>query len=216
VSDKPEVSRNLEPAILSEMGLDPSDPAAYLEGIRKYAEGQTTQATIWYLKRKGPISLISKILRIAAILTGTIGGLLPLLPAPLLAACFGQDVQNLNGQLGYVFLALAGAFVLSDKVFGVSSKWMRYMTTVMALKRHQAEFEMDWAKLLLESQGNPLSTEQQTGMIDLLTRFRLKVVGEIEQETHTWVAEFKSNLALLEQQAKNRLPPKAGKNSDKS
>jgi len=86
----------------------------------------TTQAINWYLKRKGPISSISKILRIAAILTGTIGGLLPLLHAPLLAAFFGQEVQNLNGQLGYVFLALAGAFVLADKVFGVSSKWMRY------------------------------------------------------------------------------------------
>ena len=81
----------------------------------------TTQAINWYLKRKGPISSISKILRIAAILTGTIGGLLPLLHAPLLAAFFGQEVQNLNGQLGYVFLALAGAFVLADKVFGVSS-----------------------------------------------------------------------------------------------
>jgi len=107
-----------------------------------------------------------------------------LLPGPLLAAFFGQDVQDLNGRLSYVFLALAGVFVLADKVFGVSSKWMRYMTTVMALKRHQAEFEMDWAKLLLESQGNPLSAEQQTGMIDLLTRFRLKREGILSGLDH--------------------------------
>jgi hypothetical protein len=215
MSDNPKIGRNLEPAILSDMSLNPSDQAAYLEGIRKYAEGQTTQAINWYLKRKGPISLISKGLRFAAIVLGTIGGLLPLLPAPLMAAWLGPEAPNANAQFGYVFLALAGAFVLSDKLFGVSSNWMRYMTTVMALKRHQAEFEMDWARLLLDVEGNQPSADQQKNMLDRLTDFRLKVVGEMEQETHAWVAEFKSNLAQLEQQARSRLQPEARKDTGK-
>jgi hypothetical protein len=126
MSDKPKIGRNLEPAILSDMSLNPSDPAAYLEGIRKYAEGQTTQAINWCLKRKGPISLISNGLRFAAIVLGTIGGLFPLLPATLMAAWLGPAAQNANAQFGYVFLALAGAFVLSDKLFGVytSRTWV--------------------------------------------------------------------------------------------
>jgi hypothetical protein len=213
MSDNPKIGRNLEPAILSEAGLDPLDPAAYLAGIRKYAEGQTSEAIRWYLKRKGPLSLISKFLRFAAIVAGTIGGLLPLLPDPLMAAYFGEVVQTVNGQLGYVFLALAGAFVLSDNVFGVSSKWMRYMTTVMALKRHQAEFEMEWAKLLLQNDETQASTDRQNKMLDLLMGFRRNVVNEIEQETLAWVAEFKSNMALLEKQARSRLQLETGKAS---
>jgi hypothetical protein len=92
---------------------------------------------------------------------------------------------------------------------------MRYMTTVMALKRHQAEFEIDWARLLLDVEGNQPSADQQKNMLDRLTVFRLKVVGEMEQETHAWVAEFKSNLAQLEQQAKSRLQLNAGKDTGK-
>ena len=106
--------------------------------------------------------------------------------------------------------------MLSDKLFGVSSNWMRYMTTVMALKRHQAEFEMDWARLMLKVEGNQPSADQQKSMLDRLTDFRLKVVGEMEQETHAWVAEFKSNLAQLEQQAKSHLQPNAGKGKGQS
>ena len=211
MSEDPKISRNLEPATLGDLALDPLDQVAYRDGIRRYAEDQTTHAIGWYLKRKGLISKISKGLRIAAIVLGTPGGLFPLLPVPLMAAWLGPEAQNLNGQIGYVFLALAGAFVLSDKLFGVFSNWMRYVTTVMALKRYQAKFQMAWAKLLLEVQGNQPTADQQKSMLDRLTSFRLKVVGEMEQKTQTWVAEFKSNLAQLERQARDRLQPDTGK-----
>jgi hypothetical protein len=72
------------------------------------------------------------------------------------------------------------------------------------------------AVIWLVTEGNQLSAEQQKGMLDRMTKFRRDVVGEIEQETHAWVSEFKSNLAQLEQQARNRLQPETGKGSGQS
>jgi hypothetical protein len=56
--------------------------------------------------------------------------------------------------MGYLFLALAAAFVATDKFFGFSSGWIRYIRTGQVLMKELAEFRMDWA-MLMAKRGEP-------------------------------------------------------------
>lgn len=119
---------------------------------------------------------------------------------PLVGATpLGDLIQGASaGEYGYVLLALAGALVIGDRVFGLSSRWMRYMVTAVVLQRRLAQFEIDWADWWLKLGGQQPNPEQQAQAIVLLRDFRLAVVTEVEAETRVWVAEFESGLAQLE------------------
>ena len=129
------------------------------------------------------------------------GAVLPLLAGtPLLdsLSTFARIEDNGAGKYGYVLFALAGAMVIGDKLFGLSSRWMRYMITATVLARRRAEFEMDWGALWLEIGAAAPTVEQQSRAISMLRGFRIAVVSEVEEETRVWVAEFESGLAQLE------------------
>jgi hypothetical protein len=193
------LAHNLNPEILGDLNPDPARPAECLLQLRRYVESRTTDAIVWYLARKGPVARWSKVLRLSAIVLATAGAVLPLIGGtPLLDGTNGL----LAGKYGYVFLALSGATVLLDRLFGLSSRWMRYMTTAMALQRRLAEFEMDWAASWLEVVDQHPTQDQRQQLVGLVRAFRFAVVDELEQETRVWVAEFQSGMAQLERQAR--------------
>src|SRR5262245_15835086 len=79
-----------------------------LEAIFAWAE-QRTQLTInWYLWRKTSRARWSKVCRGAAILLGIGGGVVPLLHAAW--------PQGPGPEWGFVLLAVAGGFVLADRI----------------------------------------------------------------------------------------------------
>lgn len=190
---------NLNLTALSALDLDPAKPADYLLKLRGFVEARALDAIGWYLTKKAPVARWSKVLRFCAILLATVGAVLPLIGAtPLL----GNGQGATMGNYGYVFLALSGAAVLFDKLFGLSSRWMRYMTTSMILQRQLAQFEMDWAAAWLEVVDQNPTTAQKEQLIGLLRAFRLAIADEVVRETQAWVAEFESGLAQLERQAR--------------
>jgi hypothetical protein len=190
--------RNLDPVPLAEVVLDPADPRAYLLALREFVDERAGDAIRWYLYHKVSVSRWSKWMRLMAIAIATLGTLMPLIGSTPVLSWLGTEA---TGNYGYGLLALAGAMILGDKLFGLSSRWMRYMTTAMALQRHQAEFEMDWAALWLDIGDQQPSSEQQAQVLRLLRNFRLAIVTEVEEETRIWVAEFESGLAQLERLA---------------
>jgi len=195
---KREDQRNLKPARLNLERLDPANPLEYLETIRDFVEEHALEAIQWYLRRKGPVSLWSKVLRFSALVLASIGAILPLLRAPVLPG-FGDAAS----EFGYAFLALSGALVVGDKLFGLSSKWMRYMTTALSLQRKLADFELRWAtRRLLLGGGSPPGPAEIAEMIEMLRQFRHDVFAELQFETDTWKQEFQSSLRQLEAQAK--------------
>ncbi len=192
------VSHNLSPEILGELDPSPDNPLDPLLKLRRFAELRALDTIEWYLAHKGGVAFWSKALRMTAIVLGTAGSVLPLIGGtPLLDGPHGMAAAK----YGYVLLALSGATVLLDKLFGLSSRWMRYMTTAMAIQRHLAAFEMDWSATWLEIAGQKPTEEQRKRLIKLARAFRLAVVDEMALETQTWVAEFQSGMAQLERQA---------------
>lgn len=169
------------------------DPAAALAGLHEYAERKAIEAIDWYLADKRAKKTASRTLRALAILLAAAGGIQPLVDAALPGRGWAG--------WGYVLLATAAACVAFDRFFGLSSGWMRDMSTAQALQRRLETFRYDWATECLRGAITAPDEEQVTRALALIREFGEDVADAIERETTDWVVEFQSNLAQLEHRA---------------
>ena len=128
------------------------DTEAALTQLYRYAEGRAIEATDWYLQDKRGKRIWSRGLRLLAIVLVTAGGLQPLLDA----AAPGPS----RTAWGYVLLALAAACIGLDRFFGISSGWMRSMTTAQALERRLEQLQYDWASECARSATRTVDPKQ--------------------------------------------------------
>lgn len=172
-----------------------------LRNLATLLEDRTIGTVQWYLHRKKWPRRLSQGVRFLAIVLAIMGGL-----SPLAASAELVDGKSLN-QLGYVFIALAGAILLTDRYFGFSSSWMRFMTAQMALQRALEKFQLSWAVWQIQAGGQsapagaapaPLSSEQINSAVTLLANFQTEIGTLVDQEFQTWVTEFKEQLANLQ------------------
>jgi hypothetical protein len=159
--------------------------------LYQYAEAFANDSIDWYGRKKRGKAWMSQSLRALAIIFTTAGGLMPIINA------LGQT----TGQLGYLFLGFAAACIGFDRFFGYSSGWMRYITTKMMMERMVSEFRMDWAMMVAKLGGKSPTTDQVQLMIQRIKEFLVGINTHVEQETQTWVLEFKTNLAEIEKTA---------------
>ena len=188
---------------LAGLSWKPSDTERSLQTLREYAEWEARRQVDWYHSRK-PAALSSR-LRLAAILFGALGGLLPLVKATLPpAAAIAMSRYAGISEAGYFSLALAVAIFQLDRYFGISTTWMRYVTAASAVEKSLEEYRMEWANLTAQLQGAPPTAPQLHQLIGCTTNFSLAVKSHVEQETKAWVIEFQSNLAQLDGELKAR------------
>lgn len=174
------------------------DEASSLDEIFKWVVAHTEQNIDWYNKRRTSMKWWAQLFRTLAIIGGVIGGL-----CPLLATAIGKDYSMFGYVLttelstwGYVFIALAAAFVSTDKLYGFSKAWIRYAKTQLDIQATLNGFYMEWAAL-----------ESVTGLeinkkIDRLKQHVVNVEALIKKETDQWVVEFNTSIAELEGQLK--------------
>lgn len=179
---------------------NPADPAGSLAAIHQAAVKDAVEAVGWYMRKKSPRALASQALRLAAIGFATLGGLIPLCRAVPYLDRFGDF-----SLLGYICFALAAACVAVDHFFGLSSAWMRYITSAFAIQKALAELQMDWSIQTAALAGKAPSAEQVQQQLTRVKEFRLAVLGVVERETQAWVAEFQANLLELDKLAKSQL-----------
>jgi len=188
-----EPKSDLYPASLLEPNIkEGQSPAAYLKALREEVENKAIESINWYIRNKKFKSIASRVLRVLAILLACIGGLFPILQ--------GIDLPyiQLNGQYGYIALAIAATCMALDKFMGLSSSWMRYMTTSFTLQKDLAEFQSDWILMWSEVKSDTPTSPQYKNILLRIKTFRLKILTEIEQEIQLWTSEFQSNLAQLQ------------------
>jgi hypothetical protein len=166
------------------------DTEAALTQLYRYAEGRAIDAADWYLQDKRGKRIWTRGLRLLVILLVTAGGLQPLLDA----AVPGPS----RTAWGYVLLALAAACIGFDRFFGLSSGWMRSMTTAQALERRLEQLQYDWAAECARSASRTVDPKQVQTRLALLRTFSEEVAVLMQQETAEWVLEFQSNLLRLE------------------
>ncbi len=116
---------------------------------------------------------------------------------PILAGLKGDTEVRLQfTQYGVAALALAGLLQVADRVFGWSSGWLRYITTVTAMENLTRRFELEWAGYILNRTG-ALGESDTRQLFDQAKRFEDDIVKLQSDETDKWVTEFNSGIALL-------------------
>ncbi|MGA1876180.1 MAG: SLATT domain-containing protein [bacterium] len=160
-----------------------------------YERANKTSVTIctWYwlsIKKKRVTSLTTRFLTLSLLIIGTV---LPLL-AGLRESVAGRLFLT---QFGVAALACAGLFQVADRVFGWSSGWLRYITTVTAMESLTRRFELDWADCMLNLTGNPNGAKVKQ-FFDLAKRFEEEILKLQSEETGKWVADFSSGAVLLD------------------
>ncbi len=190
---------------------DKNDLIAGVNNLFKYVENKTQESIQWYLTKKNPKKTASVALRGVAIIFTSIGGLIPLI-SPAKGDFLLWGIQ-LN-QFGYICLLIAASCVGFDKFFGLSSSWMRFMSTSLILEKHLQDFQLEWSLLQLQYRNQQDQSFELTGqMIDRLREFSFMVNALVEKETKEWILEFQTNLAQLENNTKQHTGGGQNKNA---
>jgi hypothetical protein len=84
---------------------------------------------------------------------------------------------------------------MGDKVFGWSSGWQRYVTTVTAMEKLSLDFELDAARYVLSRAT--LTAQDLPAFLDIAKQFTGQIEARRSEETAAWVTEFNAGLAAL-------------------
>lgn len=170
-----------------------------LPAIYQHAAGISKATCAWYwasIKTKRLSSLGARLLTFLLLITGTV--------LPLLAGLGDRpEVRLRYTQLGVSALAFAGLLQVADRVFGWSSGWLRYITTVTAMENLTRKFELDWASYIVDK-GVRISDGDTKPLFDLSKRFEDDISKLQSDETDKWVTEFNSSVALLSELIKSQ------------
>ncbi|MFD7730150.1 SLATT domain-containing protein [Kitasatospora phosalacinea] len=175
---------------------DWGEPAERLEELYRWSEERAVEAIDWYRRDRVWKRRWARLLRFSAAVFA-VGGV----TAPLV---------SLTGELphamewGYTGLALAAASVLADRAFGLTSGWMRDVSTSQALQRRLEAFQFDWASECVREVLGP--TEGTAGeaaerCLGVLRRFCEDVSDMVRTETSEWMLEFRAGMSQLPTQA---------------
>ncbi len=168
----------------------PADEA--LQSIYERATNTSRTICKWYwtsITTKRRTSLGIRFIIFSLLILGTV--------LPILAGLKGDTEVRLQfTQYGVAALALAGLLQVADRVFGWSSGWLRYITTVTAMENLTRRFELEWAGYILNRTGL-LGESDTRPLFDLAKGFEDEIVKLQSDETDKWVTEFNSGVALL-------------------
>jgi hypothetical protein len=168
-----------------------------------YADVSKASATIckWYwtsIKTKRKTSLTIRALAFVGLAGGT--------ALPIFAALCHEDVDKLRLTQGAVaLLAISGLMVVADRVFGWSTGWMRYITTVTTMENLTRAFQLEWGRFLIaRSAGAPLDTADAKALYELSAGLEQELIKLQAEETTKWCAEFNTGISLLETMIKTQ------------
>lgn len=166
-----------------------------------YKEAESTEA--WYWKKTGQKKQWAMILRVVAIASATVAGLIPIL-TPIFKDSAGDPL--INPVWSSVAVGLGTAAIGLDKYFGFSSGWIRYVTSAMNVKGWLIEFKYDWElnRAMSLASGNTYDNAELQAMIMKCSAFVSKILGAVQGETKQWAQEFQSSLGTLDEALKQQ------------
>lgn len=188
---------------------DDHDPNASLQRLYEWTVDNTRDQIDWYDRKRRPKRILSQWLLGISVLLGGIGILCPLIES----ACkecripfFDCSVSFLH--LGYIVIALAGIIILFDRVYGLSTGWMRFMETQMKLEQYLKEFCLDWARAVAVKVPEEKMDEHQQELLSQLRDFTHRVAELVMNETIAWKLEFRQNLSEIDKMLERGKPRK--------
>lgn len=168
------------------------DISVVFSEIYKRARVASVKTRDWYwqsIKAKRKTSVFFRGLSFFLLICGAV--------LPILAGFSDDNATRLYfSQAGVASLAFAGLLQAADRVFGWSSGWLRYVTTVTAMEGVTRKFNLDWADYMI-NKTTPLDLSDKRPLFELAKQMEEDIYKLQSDETEKWVAEFNSSLALL-------------------
>ncbi len=160
-----------------------------------HATGLAVSAEDWYARKRRSKRRWGRALRMGAILLGGVAAVLPIVSE--IAA--SDKSSTIPPGWASVALALAALLVALDHYFGFSAAWMRFMAAELRLTRLRHDFEYEW-QVLASAAAIPPTDSELAGLLESARRFVLAVNDVLADETHAWVAEFRTTLERADQE----------------
>lgn len=163
------------------------DPDQALSEILSYCLEQAKDSERWYMRKRTPKRIASRILRVASIALVAVGVLIP-----ILAQIYTEDGKPVIAP-GWASLALVSAatMVALDRLFGFSTAWARFIDANFRIARLRHELEFEWQTLRAEAGG---CGADPVLLMELAREFVREVDEVVAGEVHTWSNEFKASL----------------------
>jgi len=193
-SKKKWLKGNLQPTHLGANGIripreDTLD--ADLQAIANYLSEKAREASAWYQRAKARKKSISLPIRWGAVGLFAASGFVPIVDS-----AFPGGIEL--GKLGYVTAALAASLLGLDRYSGLTSGWVRYVTTDLRIQRALADFQMDWVIANSCLHDDPEEVRCGQKRLVLLKQFNQKIADLVATETLEWATEFQNALSALE------------------
>lgn len=168
-------------------------PGEALASIYAHVAASSSMMCTWYwvsIRTKSRTSLSARSIAFVLLVLGT--------SLPIFAAIQAEAADKLLfTQWAVALLAVAGLTQVADRVFGWSSGWMRYITTVTTMENLTRAFELEWAKYIV-SKNAPLDLTDIKTLFDLAKGLEQELTKLQADETTKWVTEFNTGISLLE------------------
>src|SRR6185436_16692847 len=84
----------------------------------------------------------------------------------------------------------------ADRVFGWSSGWLRYISTVTAMENLTRQFQLEWAVFVVNLE-KPVTNAEIRPLFEIAQRFQHQLGDLQANETDGWIAEFNTGRAAL-------------------
>ncbi len=161
------------------------EPLELVEELFCRAENRAIAAADWYLSDRRSKRLASQLVRGSGVVLTTLAAVLPVI-SPL--------INFATLPVAYICLAAAAGGAAFDRVFGLSTAWMRDMIASQELQAHLARFRGDWCLLKVQA------ADPET-LLRVIVAFEEGTSGILRNETLDWRREFLSSLKDLHQRA---------------
>lgn len=204
--------------------LDWSDEKKALQQLYDYAVQLANGTIDWYIRHRFWKKFWSRFLRFFSFLLVIAAGFASLLKifsadieqkvlgfilGRLSVDCHCTDTSAFAVEVALVLIGLAGGFNLVDRLAGLSSGWMRYVSTAMVLDKELVKFQFEWTRLELKarkaeeaakrSPDKPPSTAiAQEGVVSKVQQVVVTVGYDGDRPTKDveWYGEAQSDLML--------------------
>jgi hypothetical protein len=189
-----QASRAAFPIVDPAMLADPATCQKLLAELHAYVESFATDQSSWYKRNRVVRQVASLWIRFFSLLFLFFGGLCPLLPKNIP----GSPVQDF-GPWGYVLIGIGGGLLLFDRLFGVSSSWMRFIWAAFEIEALLDEFRMRWIRIGTTKPILGATDAKSPDTFQALITAAEEAINRIHAivllETSAWRSEFQGNIA---------------------
>jgi hypothetical protein len=151
------------PRIDLQKPLEAVDRFRVLDEVYSYVEAFGSEQLRWYKEKKRLLlrQVASLWIRFVSLLFLLVGFLCPLLPSRF-SDWITDWFRTPPSQFGYFMIAFGGGLLLFDRLFGVSSSWMRFAWAHLEIEGLLDEFRIAWLKTRLLAADNQEAVESSS------------------------------------------------------